>query len=366
MSGCVEAGHGGAERPERTIEEMIGAASTSLPEADAEDWGRQADGWRRPLQTGSGFRYQYSRDLAEGGWEFYVLNDAVSMAVVDCTVTQSISRLHRHDDHIVFSAVLEGRSAISAFDQADQELARGFCTVYGLAKGAPVRTIYEPGRPLRWVSVFLRRDRVGDLCGLNARALPEIFREYILNDRPLGLRSVPLTSAASMAATQVFECSYTGELRRMYLLAKAIEILCAVMRSFSIDQPSEDRTVFTEKDAEKVRAAKTIIEENLDDPLEVTELARVVGLSRQKLQIGFQLLFNESVGRVYKQVRLARAVSLVSGTNMPMIQVALECGYEHAGSFTRAFKQAFGESPIRIRTMHQQKRSLEKLKTASR
>ncbi|WP_157220997.1 AraC family transcriptional regulator [Flavisphingomonas formosensis] len=342
---------------DRTIEDMVGAASGDRHVTATQ----QRDGWRRPLRTGAGFRYVYNSDVGDGGWEFHYLTDAISIAVVDFRAARSISHVHRHDDHLVFSAVLEGRSTIYALEDAAEELAHGFCTVYGLRKGQPVRTVYEPGRSLRWVSVFLRRDKVHELCRLEPDALPAIFREYVVCGAPIGLRSVPLTGAASLAATQVFECPYTGELRRMYLIAKSIEIICAVLRSFSDDQPVDDRTIFTEGDAKKVRLARDIIEENLEDPLSVPELARVVGLSRQKLQFGFQLLFNTSVGRLYKQVRLARAVTLVSETHMPIIEIALECGYEHPGSFTRAFKAAFGESPLRLRSTSRQKLSRDRL-----
>ena len=42
---------------------------------------------------------------------------------------------------------------------------------------------------------------------------------------------------------------------------------------------------------------------------------------------------------------------LVSKSEMPMIDIAIECGYECPGSFTRAFKLAFGSNPTLIRGM---------------
>ena len=335
---------------DRTIEDMIDNAEDPVagPRADPIE---QVDGWRHPLATGRGFRHRYTEDLGHGGWDFYYLNEAVSLAVVDFQAAQSISRFHRHDDHLVFSAVMEGRSTISATDMEDEELAHGFCTFYGLERGAPVRTVYEPGRALRWVSIFLRCDRAQDLAGLDPTMLPPIFRDFICNRTPTGLRQVPLGSAASMAVMQILECPYHGELRRMFMIAKSIEIICSLVQSYVDRDEDMVRVTFTRADAEKVRIAKEIIEENLDDPLSVSELASAVGLTRQKLQYGFQSLFRSSVGRVYKQVRLSKAMSLVGETDMSMIEIALECGYEHPGSFTRAFKLAFGASPTLVRTM---------------
>lgn len=346
----------GTEASDRAIEEMVLAANALHGGGETE----QADGWLRPLNTGTGFRYSYNREIGDGGWEFHNLTDALSMVVVDFKAAQSISRMHHLGDHLVFSAVLEGRIATSTQEAPHEELAQGFCTVFGLTTDASVRTIYEPGRALRWVSVFLRRDKLHDLCGLDADALPSMFRDYVVHGTPMGLRSIPLTGAASMAATQIFECSYSGELRRLYLIAKAIEIICPILRWFSEGRSSDNRLTFSERDFDKIRLARDIIEQNLDDPLSIPELARVVGLGRQKLQLGFRLMFNGSVGKVYKQIRLARAISLVSETTMPLIEIALDCGYEHPGSFTRAFKLAFGECPNRVRANLLQKRALEK------
>lgn len=183
--------------------------------------------------------------------------------------------------------------------------------------------------------------------------MPAIFRDYVLHRTPIGLCHVPLSSGASIAATQAFECPYEGELRRLYLIAKSIEIVCAVIQSYA-DGGGADGPVLRRTDVEKVKLAKQIIEENLDEPLSVAELAAVVGMTIKKLQYGFQMLFRGSVGQVYKQVRLSKAMVLVSKSDMPMIDIAIECGYECPGSFTRAFKLAFGSSPTLVRAMAMQ------------
>ncbi|MFT3762248.1 MAG: AraC family transcriptional regulator [Pseudoxanthomonas sp.] len=335
---------------DRTIEEMLGCAGQP---ADAAHWrGETAlEGWREPLASGHGFRHRYDEAVGNGGWEFHQLNDALSMAVVDFRAACPISRSHRHDDHLVFCAMIEGRSTISVGgDPAGEDLAHGFCTFFGLSRGNAVHTVYEPQQSLRYVSIFLRCDRIRDVLGMDVHALPAIFRDYIQHRTPTGLCHVPLGSGASIAATQAFECPYEGELRRLYLVAKSIEIVCAVIQSYA-DGIDADGPVLRRADIGKVRLARQIIEENLDEPLSVAELAAVVGMTIKKLQSGFQTLFRCSVGQVYKQVRLSKAMVLVSKSDMPMIDIAIECGYECPGSFTRAFKSAFGSSPTLVRAM---------------
>lgn len=338
---------------DRTIEEMLGCAGQPV---EAARWRGPTvhEGWREPLVSGHGFRHHYDESVGDGGWEFHRLNDALSMAVVDFRAARHIARTHRHDDHLVFCAWIEGRSTISADgDPAGEELAHGFCTFYGLSRGDAVHTVYEPHRPLRWVSIFLRCDRVQDVLGLDVHALPAIFRDYIIHRTPIGLRHVPLGSGASIAAIQAFKCPYEGELRQLYLIAKSIEIVCAVIQSHA-EGIDVEGPVLRRADVSKTRLARRIIEENLDEPLSVAELAAAVGMTVKKLQYGFQALFRGSVGQIYKQVRLSKAMVLVSKSDMPMIDIAIECGYECPGSFTRAFKLAFGSSPSLVRAMAMQ------------
>lgn len=333
---------------DRTIEDMLGCADRP---AEAVHWrgATQSEGWREPLASGHGFRHRYDQGVGEGGWEFHQLNEALSLAVVDFRAAAPISRAHRHDDHLVFCAMLEGRSTISAGDDAvDDDLAHGFCTFFGRSRGDAVHTVYEANRPLRYVSIFLRCDRVQDVLGIDPEALPAIFRDYILHRTPIDLSHVPLSSAASIAATQVFECPYEGELKRLYLVAKALEIACSVIQSYTEDVEAGG-PVLRRADIAKIKLARQLIETNLDEPLSVVDLAATVGMTIKKLQHGFQVLFRSSVGQVYKQVRLSKAMVLVSKSDMSMLDIAIECGYECPGSFARAFKLAFGASPTAVR-----------------
>jgi AraC-like DNA-binding protein len=335
---------------DRTIEEMLGCAGRAT---EAASWRgtTQSDGWREPLASGQGFRHYYDAVVGNGGWEFHQLNDALSLAVVDFQAACAISRSHRHDDHLVFCAMLEGHSTISADGSpASDDLAHGFCTFFGLPRGEAVHTVYEPNRPLRYVTIFLRCDRIRDVLGIDVDALPAIFRDYILHRTPIGLRHVPLGSGASIAATQVLECAYEGELRRIYYIAKALEIACAVIQAH-VDDVDIEGPSLRRGDIDKVKLARQLIEANLDEPLGVADLAATVGLTVKKLQHGFQVLYRGSVGQVYKQVRLSKAMVLVSKSDMSMLDIAIECGYECPGSFARAFKLAFGSSPTSVRAM---------------
>ena len=88
-------------------------------------------------------------------------------------------------------------------------------------------------------------------------------------------------------------------------------------------------------------------------------VAQVFWRSGQTKVSGFHLheetfvLFRESVGMPVHQYvierRVERAKSLLSGTEAPIGQVALDTGFAHQSHFTSRFKQATGRTPWRWR-----------------
>ena len=58
------------------------------------------------------------------------------------------------------------------------------------------------------------------------------------------------------------------------------------------------------------------------------------------------------------KARMKHALHLVRSSDMSMIEIALETGYEHHASFTRAFRAAFGMTPVHTRRMAQQAKML--------
>lgn len=311
---------------------------------------RTDDGWRQPLADGSGFRHEYDDDVADGGWEFRVLRPGLSLALVNYTVMKPTSRRHAPGDNLVLSAVLSGASGMHDDNGFEGALADGYCTVYGVHDSDEFKTSYERDEHLKWVSVFIQRDAFFEITGLDENDLPPGLLDFLQSDKPFPPRNVPLSSAALIAATDIFDNSLNGGFTRAYLTAKALELACQILfilaRSFD---EGLNGPCFTQADFERLKKAKALLEQNLDEPLNVMEISRATGMPRQKLQLGFRLVYGDTVGRVRDKLRMKHALHLVRTSDMSMIEIALETGYEHHASFTRAFKAAFGVSPASMR-----------------
>lgn len=92
------------------------------------------------------------------------------------------------------------------------------------------------------------------------------------------------------------------------------------------------------------------LQEHLDQDLSLDDLAAQTGLTR----FHFLRCFKASTGRSPMQyltdLRVARARSLLEGTQLPMEAVARQCGFSGAAHLARSFGKATGVSPRAYRS----------------
>ncbi len=92
-----------------------------------------------------------------------------------------------------------------------------------------------------------------------------------------------------------------------------------------------------------------IMEQTLEAPLPIPELARRAGISPRSLQTLFRSQLNTTPKAHYLSLRLAEALRLVTDTDMPLLDVALSTGFTSAAGFARAFHNAHGISGRALR-----------------
>ena len=151
------------------------------------------------------------------------------------------------------------------------------------------------------------------------------------------------SSAADMAAS-IVRRHISKEAERNALEVLQIE----KARSPSDIQPR--KPAFIECQDPRLKAALIIMENHVDNKLSMPKLAASVGLSRRQLERLFREKTKNSPALIYKRVRLERAKQLLTQTRAPMIEIAIETGFENASHFSRLFHQTFGQSPSKFRS----------------
>lgn len=149
------------------------------------------------------------------------------------------------------------------------------------------------------------------------------------------------------ALRDLLDIPYSDDLRFPYIRAKTEELLCGAFNTI-LTRPQPLSLVMREKDWSRVAEARHIIECDVADVPAVSELARLVGLNRNKLAYGFRHRYNETVSEFIAARRLEMAWQLLQADRMTVSSVAEAVGYAHAASFTNAFKARFGILPKQV------------------
>jgi transcriptional regulator GlxA family with amidase domain len=145
---------------------------------------------------------------------------------------------------------------------------------------------------------------------------------------------------------------------RFYNEALANEVANALIHT---RRPSETRqrgdTGFGSKQTRHADSIVSLMEQNLDFPLSLGEIAKAVGLPERSLVRLCRRIFGESPMKLYLHIRLQAARNILFYEEYSIKDVALSCGFSYPAVFSRAFKQQFGQTPRAFRaTLRDQQR----------
>ena len=91
------------------------------------------------------------------------------------------------------------------------------------------------------------------------------------------------------------------------------------------------------------------MEVNLEEPISPRILAANEHMSTRQLERLFRRYLNRSPKRYYLELRLKEARKLLLQTNLPVIDVALACGFASPSHFSKSYRAYFGKTPYRER-----------------
>lgn len=97
----------------------------------------------------------------------------------------------------------------------------------------------------------------------------------------------------------------------------------------------------------RLAAVITRIEANLETPLSPSQLAHDAGMSTRQLERLFMRYLDRSPKRFYIEARLTRARHLLLNTDLPLIEIAIACGFSSSSHFSKCYRDRYGTSPHR-------------------
>jgi AraC family transcriptional activator of pyochelin receptor len=193
----------------------------------------------------------------------------------------------------------------------------------------------------------------------NSTDLLKRFAEKIMNGESVLLTDQwgAVDSPIQQVVDQIVHNHYTGDLQQLFLLSKSIETL--VLCAESCQKASDKKDLFLKNptDKEKIIAARDLVNERVQNPPSLSEIATAVGLNEYKLKRGFKETFQTTVFGYLTDQRLLLARRYLLDTKKTAAEIAYELGYSTPQHFNNAFKHHFGHTPDSIRPGRREARS---------
>ncbi|NOD35409.1 MULTISPECIES: GlxA family transcriptional regulator [unclassified Ruegeria] len=91
--------------------------------------------------------------------------------------------------------------------------------------------------------------------------------------------------------------------------------------------------------------AINIMQDSIETPISPSFIAEELGISTRQLERLFGKYLNTSPKKYFMELRLERAQKLLLQTEASVTEIAIACGFENPGHFSRVFRSSFGVTP---------------------
>ena len=191
---------------------------------------------------------------------------------------------------------------------------------------------------------------------------PEFFLQYppdlLLNNPPFRFdQSTELQFVVCVQSQVLLEqFSETGGVTPLIQALRHNEICLQLLRRsiesvtvpFTACPVPACRFLAHDSEREKIFEARRIIEQSIDQPLTIKELARKVAMNECYLKKGFKTLVGKTINEYQQSLRISKAKALLQLKSKTVSEVASELGYSSISHFSTAFKKATGLKPCEL------------------
>lgn len=157
-----------------------------------------------------------------------------------------------------------------------------------------------------------------------------------------------ITAAGTGATEELIISLLLPQLSTSDVAELSNRLVLPMVRTAHADQP-KDITKLPALSDTRVRTAVKAMEDSLEMPFNIYELANDIGVSTRHLERMFKDVFNQTPARFYKQLRTKRARALVEDTQLSMMEIAVATGFGSSSSMNEAIKKEYGVTATKMR-----------------
>lgn len=212
--------------------------------------------------------------------------------------------------------------------------------------------IYNPTVDLP-LNVSLSADSKVCMVYVSVDKLHQLFSENNIRSEFLNNTKSPtkyysqqfFSTTIRMVLNQIENNNLNAHFVNLYILGKIYELFTLYFSEAFNAQKENCPFLDNEKDARKLKEAKDILLQKIDNPPILKELSELSGLSEYKLKEGFKQVYGTTVYGFVLDRKLEMARERLEQGEMQVKDIAFEIGYENPSHFISAFKKKYGITP---------------------
>lgn len=154
-----------------------------------------------------------------------------------------------------------------------------------------------------------------------------------------------ITPSINLILNQLTTKQINQSLRSVYIKGKVYELLSYYFSTTSESDAEHCPYIASEETISKIKQAKEIIIDNMNNPPSLDELAKKVGLNIKKLKTDFKEFYGAPVFTFLLNYKMDLAKNLLLEQKLNVNEIALSLGYSTSSHFIAAFKRKFGITP---------------------
>ncbi|MGE4319222.1 MAG: helix-turn-helix transcriptional regulator [Deferribacterales bacterium] len=157
--------------------------------------------------------------------------------------------------------------------------------------------------------------------------------------------SVPMTASVEAAARSIADCPHVNQLRNPVLSNLANGLFYTIITDMLTHRTGTGSFNMQPEDIEKFYKIKSMIDENLCDPLSHSQIARRAGINEFKLKNGFKEIFGTTVNTYLTEQRVINARKMLESGRVSVSEAAWNVGYTNVSHFISVFRKHYGVTP---------------------
>lgn len=264
------------------------------------------------------------------------------MSGCDLTYTEECRLEAQMTRSVMCAVMLAGKGEaleVPGYTPIDPEIGRP--AIVGFGEPMSCARPWRRGQHVRMFGVTLQPsffDRFGEMVAGDGL---EVLANYISP----GLHSATLPWSRKIIdiANSGLNEPYGGTLRALFRESQALRFTLEIAALLQEETELVRRLGRIQYD--RVRCARELLDQSLDRPPKLLDLARELGVNHSTLQANFKSAFGITMFGYVRSRRLEMARILIHDHGLGIAEAGYKVGYSNAAAFTAAYRRHFGSPP---------------------